>query len=113
MTASELLTMLGFECLGPDPRQQDVTLWLRSGLPDILLQQNREQTHADDVAHLIYGAGTRDKAEEISGRWRAFTDAMRTPDLSETWTVVRALQQQKRHDITQCLSMAHPSTLIP
>ena len=94
MTVTELLTALGFVCLGLDPKQKTVTLWLRSGVPDILLRQTAEDTHVDDVARLLYEAGTRDKAEEIAARWRAFTDAMKFPDLSDAWTQARALQQQ-------------------
>lgn len=110
MTADEQLTQLGFIRLGSDPKRREVTLWLRGGKQDILLQQTAEQTHASDVPRMIYEAGMRDKADEITGRWKAFTESMRTVDLSDTWTAARALQKQFQEAQTAALSMTHPNT---
>ena len=108
MTADEQLTTLGFIRLGSDPKRKEITLWLCGGRQDILVQQTAEDTHASDVARLIYEAGCRDKADEISGRWKAFTEALRTPDLSETWTAARALQRDLQEAATAAASMPKP-----
>jgi hypothetical protein len=106
MTAHELLTELGFERLGPDAKHADVTLWLRTGGgSDILLQMTREDTHASDAARLIYEAGLRDKRDEIAGRWKAFTDAMRQPAVSDLWTNARELQAARQAEIVAAASM--------
>jgi hypothetical protein len=105
MTCDEQLEQLGFERLGPDARHADVTLWLRSGGPDILVTQTSEDTHASDAARLIYAAGTRDKADEIAGRWKAFTDALRQPAVSELWTNARELQAARQAQIVAAASM--------
>lgn len=106
MTLAEQLTILGFQCLGTDVRARDVTLWLKPGVPDVLLTQTREHTHADDAVKLIYAAGLRDKAEEISGRWRTFTDALQFPDLSDTWRQARERQREQQEQQIERLSMS-------
>jgi hypothetical protein len=105
MTCDEQLEQLGFERLGPCADSADVTMWLRSGGPDMLVLQSREDTHSSDAARLIYEAGLRDKRDEIAGRWKAFTDAMRQPAVSELWTQARALQKERQEAETQRLSM--------
>jgi hypothetical protein len=105
MTCDEQLEQLGFERLGPDATHADVTMWLRSGGPDILVTQTSEDTHASDAVRLIYEAGLRDKKDEIAGRWKAFTDAMRQPAVSDLWTQARALQKERQEAETQRLSM--------
>ena len=105
MTATEYLEHSGFECLGPDPRHRDVTLWLCTGSPDILVQMTREDLTVQDAMRAIYAAGTRDKAEEIAGRWKAFTDALRAHDVSELWTQARTLQKERQEAITEQISM--------
>jgi hypothetical protein len=83
-----------------------VTLWLLSGaLPDILVTQTREQTHASDVAAAIYAAGMRDKRDEIAGRHKAFLDAVRAPAVNELWVRARELQTQQREEMTAAASM--------
>lgn len=106
MTCDEQLEQLGFERLGSDAAHADVTLWLRSGSgPDILVTQTREDTHASDAARLIYEAGQRDKKDEIAGRWKAFTDALRVPSVSELWTQARELQAARQAEIVAAASM--------
>ncbi len=96
MNCDEQLLALGFERLGPDVRCADVTLWLKSGSPDILVTQTREDTHADDAVRMIYAAATRDKSEELAGRWKAFLDALRAPDVNDLWTQARQLQVERQ-----------------
>lgn len=106
MTCDEQLLQLGFERLGSDARHADVTLWLLSGGgADILITQTREDTHASDAVRMIYASGTRDKGEEIAGRWKAFTDAMRVPAVSELWTNARELQAARQAEIVAAASM--------
>lgn len=106
MTATELLTILGFERLGPDATHADVTLWLRTGGgPDILVQLMREDTHPTDVARAIYAAGQRDKRDEIGGAWKAFTDAVRAPGVSDLWSHARNLQSVRQAEIVAAASM--------
>jgi hypothetical protein len=105
-TFDEQITALKFERIGPDPQHPDVTLWLLSGaLPDILVTQTREQTHASDVAAAIYAAGMRDKRDEIAGRHKAFLDAVRAPAVNELWVRARELQAQQREEMTAAASM--------
>ena len=95
-TFDEQITALEFERIGPDPQHPEVTLWLLSGaLPEILVTQTREQTHASDVAAAIYEAGMRDKRDEIAGRHKAFLDAVRAPGVNELWVRARELQTQQ------------------
>ena len=105
MTADEQLTALGFIRLGSDPKRKNLTLWLCGGRQDILVQQTMDDTHASDVVRLIYEAALRDKADEISGRWKAFTEAMRVSDLAETWTAARAMQKEFQEAQTAAASM--------
>jgi hypothetical protein len=105
MTCDEQLEQLGFERLGTCPYSADVTMWLRSGGPDMLVLQSREDTHASDAARLIYEAGQRDKRDEIAGRWHAFTAALKVPGLSDLWTNARELQAARQADIVAAASM--------
>ena len=105
MTCDEQLEQLGFERLGTCADSADVTMWLRSGGPDMLVLQSREDTHSSDVARLIYEAGQRDKRDEIAGRWQAFTAALKVPGVSDLWTQARALQKERQEAETQRLSM--------
>jgi hypothetical protein len=105
VTATELLAALGFECLGPDATHADVTLWLCSGGPDILVQLMREDTHPTDVARAIYAAGQRDKRDEIGGAWKTFTDAVRAPGVSDLWSHARNLQAARQAEIVVAASM--------
>lgn len=109
MSFDEQITAFKFECIGPDPQHPEVTLWLRSGsLPEILVTQTREQTHASDVPLAIYEAGMRDKRDEIAGRHKAFLDAVRAPGVSELWVRARELQAQRREQMTTAASMPKP-----
>jgi len=108
MTAAELMTTLGFERLGTDPSQGDVILWMRSYGAQDLLVTLPEQSHKDDVALALYEAGTRDKQAEMCGRWKAFTDSMRTPFISDTWAHARELQRQNREAAMAAGSMPKP-----
>ena len=106
MTATDLLTELGFERLGPDATHADVTLWLRTGGgPDILVQLMREDTHPTDVARAIYAAGQRDKRDEIGGAWKTFTEAVRAPGVSDLWSHARNLQSVRQAEIVAAASM--------
>jgi|LakMenEpi03Aug12_release.lakeMendotaPanAssembly.Ray.scaffolds.fasta_scaffold376769_2 hypothetical protein len=95
MTASELMTALGYECLGRDPAAQDCQLWLKQCGPRGLLVTLLANAPAFDVAEAIHNAGARDKHDEIAGRWRAFTDALKFPGVSEVWARARELQAQQ------------------
>jgi len=113
MTAAELMTTLGFERLGPDPSQGDVILWMRSyGVQDLLVSL-LATAPADDVALAIYEAGCRDKQAEVCGRWKAFTDSVRTPFISDTWAHARELQRLNREAMTAAGSApkAQPPTV--
>ncbi len=86
------MTALGYECLGRDPAAQDCQLWLKQCGPRGLLVVLPATAHADDVAEALHDAGARDKHDEVVGRWRAFTDALKFPGVSEVWQRERALQ---------------------
>ena len=95
MTAAELMNALGYEDLGLDPAAQDCHLWLKQCGPRGLLVTLPTTAHADDVAEAITDSGARDKHDEIAGRWRAFTDALKFPGVSEVWARARELQAQQ------------------
>ena len=105
MTATDFLTAAGFECLGSHATHADVTLWLCSGGPDILVEMTREDLTAADANRAIYRAGLRDKRDEIAGRWKAFTDAMRVPGVSDLWSHARNLQSVRQAEIVAAASM--------
>lgn len=105
MTATDFLITAGYERLGADATHADVTLWLCSGGPDILVEMTREDLTAADANRAIYRAGLRDKKDEIAGRWKAFTDAMRVPAVSELWTNARELQAARQAEIVAAASM--------
>lgn len=105
MTATEFLTAAGYERLGPDATHADVTLWLCSGGPDILVEMTREDLTAADANRAIYRAGLRDKRDELAGRWKAFTDAMRVAGVSELWTHARELQAARQAEMIEAASM--------
>lgn len=105
MPATELMTALGYECLGRDPAAQDCQLWLKQCGPRGLLVSLPERAPADDVAEAIHDAGARDKHDEIAGRWRAFTDALKFPGVSELWQRARALQAQQHEALALAGSM--------
>jgi hypothetical protein len=104
-TAAELMTALGYECLGADPHCADTTLWLKQCGPRGLLVSLPEKAHVDDVAEAIHDAGARDKHDEIAGRWKTFTDAMKFPGVSEVWHRARELQALKREELVAAASM--------
>jgi hypothetical protein len=105
MTATDFLTAAGYERLGSHATPADVTLWLCSGGPDILVEMTREDLTAADANRAIYRAGLRDKRDEIAGRWQAFTDAMRVPAVSELWTNARELQAVRQAEMIEAVSM--------
>lgn len=105
MTANELMTALGYESLGIDPAAQHCHLWLKQCGARGLLVSLPENAHADDVAEAIHDAGARDKHDEIAGRWKAFTDAMKFPGVSEVWGRARELQTLKREELVKAASM--------
>ena len=86
------MTELGYECLGTDPAAQDCQLWLKQCGPRGLLVTLPEKAHRDDVAEAIHDAGSRDKHDEIAGRWKAFADSIRFSGVSEVWQRARAAQ---------------------
>ena len=105
MTATDFLITAGYERLGFHATHADVTLWLCSGGPDILVEMTREDLTAADANRAIYLAGLRDKRDEIAGRWKTFTDALRVPDVSELWTNARELQAVRQAEIVAAASM--------
>ena len=113
MTAPDLMTALGYACLGRDPAMQDCQLWLKQCGPRGLLVTLPVNAPADDVAEALHDAGARDKHDEIAGRWRAFTDALKFPDVSEVWQRARALQAQQQNALALAGSMpkAQPPTV--
>jgi uncharacterized protein YbjT (DUF2867 family) len=113
MTAPDLMTALGYECLGRDPAMQDCQLWLKQCGPRGLLVTLPVNAPADDVAEALHDAGARDKHDEIAGRWRAFTDALKFPGVSEVWQRARALQAQQQNALALAGSMpkAPPPTV--
>jgi hypothetical protein len=104
-TAEQLMTALGYECLGRDPSQGDVILWMRSYGAQDLMVSLPEKCHADDVALALYEAACQDKQAEISGRWKAFMDAVRVPSVTETWLKARELQHRRREEAVAAASM--------
>ena len=113
MTFDEQITSLNFERIGSDPQHPDVTLWLRDGsLPEILVTQTREQTHASDVALAIYEAGMRDKRDEIAGRHKAFLDSVHAPAVNDLWVRARELQAEIREEMTAAFSMPKPPPTV-
>jgi uncharacterized protein YbjT (DUF2867 family) len=113
MTAPDLMTALGYACLGRDPAMQDCQLWLKQCGPRGLLVSLPVNAPADDVAEALHDAGARDKHDEIAGRWRAFTDALKFPGVSEVWQRARALQAQQQNALALAGSMpkAQPPTV--
>jgi len=110
MTAAELMTTLGFERLGTDPSQGDVILWMRSYGAQDLLVSLLDSAPADDVALALYEAGTRDKQAEMCGRWKAFTDSVKTSFISDTWAHARELQRLNREAAMAAGSMPKPQS---
>ena len=113
MTAPELMTALGYACLGRDPAMQDCQLWLKQCGPRGLLVTLPVNAPADDVAEALHDAGARDKHDEIAGRYKAFTDALKFPGVSEVWQRARALQAQQHDALALAGSMpkAQPPTV--
>ena len=105
MTAAELMTALGYECLGRDPAMQDCQLWLKQCGPRGLLVTLPVNAPADDVAEALHDAGARDKHDEIAGRHKAFTDALKFPGVSEVWQRARELQTMQREALVAAASM--------
>lgn len=105
MTAAALMTALGYEDLGLDPAAQDCHLWLKQCGPRGLLVTLPATAHVDDVAEAITDSGARDKHDEMAGRWKAFTDALKFPGVSEVWHRARELQTLKREEMVAAASM--------
>lgn len=105
MTASELMTALGYEDLGRDPAAQECHLWFQQVGARGLLVSLPATAHVSDVAEAIHDAGSRDKHDEIVGRWRAFQDCLRFPGVGEVWHRARELQTQKREAMVAAASM--------
>lgn len=105
MTATDFLITAGYERLGSHATHADVTLWLCSGGPDILVEMTREDLTAADANRAIYLAGLRDKRDEIAGRWQAFTASLKVPAVSELWTNARELQAARQAEIVAASSM--------
>jgi uncharacterized protein YbjT (DUF2867 family) len=105
MTAPDLMTALGYACLGRDPAMQDCQLWLKQCGPRGLLVTLPVNAPADDVAEALHDAGARDKHDEIAGRYKAFTDALKFPGVSEVWQRARALQAQQQNALALAGSM--------
>jgi hypothetical protein len=105
MTATDLMTALGYACLGRDPAMQDCQLWLKQCGPRGLLVSLPVNAPADDVAEALHDAGARDKHDEIAGRHKAFTDALKFPGVSEVWQRARALQAQQQNALALAGSM--------
>jgi uncharacterized protein YbjT (DUF2867 family) len=105
MTAPDLMTALGYACLGRDPAMQDCQLWLKQCGPRGLLVSLPVNAPADDVAEALHDAGARDKHDEIAGRYKAFTDALKFPGVSEVWQRARALQAQQQNALALAGSM--------
>jgi hypothetical protein len=105
MTATDFLITAGYERLGADATHADVTLWLCSGGPDILVEMTREDLTAADANRAIYRAGLRDKKDEIAGRWKTFTEAVRAPGVSDLWSHARNLQSVRQAEIVAAASM--------
>lgn len=104
LSPTELLTALGFECLGARERDKRV-LWMKScGARDILLVLP-EGAAADEVAEAIYDAGGRDKREELQGRWNDFVECLKHDRANPLWTEARALQRQRREEREKLASM--------
>jgi len=105
MNAVELMTALGFECLGPSRAHDGMVLWMLScGARDILVTLPEKATPAD-AAEAIYEAGLRDKRDEIQGRWQAFTDALKYTRVDTLWVEARALQRELQEKLVAAASM--------
>jgi hypothetical protein len=89
---------------------QDCQLWLKQCGPRGLLVTLPVNAPADDVAEALHDAGARDKHDEIAGRWRAFTDALKFPGVSEVWQRARALQAQQQNALALAGSMPKAQT---
>jgi len=111
MTAHELMTALGFERLGPDPAQGDVILWMCSYGAQDLLVSLLETAPASDVALALYEAGSRDKRDEISARYKAFNECVRVSSVTMTWDHAREMQRVNREDRVERSSSLQPSTI--
>jgi hypothetical protein len=104
LTASELLTVLGFERLGARERDKRV-LWIRDcGARDILLVLPEGATR-DEVAEAIYDAGGRDKRQELQGRFNDLLECLKHDRANPLWTEARELQRQRREERQKAASM--------
>ncbi len=107
LTASELLTALGFECLGGRERDNTVLWMLSLGARDILLVLP-EIGSVSDVAEAIYDAGGRDKRGELQGRWNDFVECLKHDRANPLWTEAREMQRRRREEREKAASMPHP-----
>lgn len=104
-TAAERMQELGFERLNDEPRRDGTVMYLRSyGARDILVVLPADATEMD-VVEAIYDAGSRDKRDEISGRWNEFQAAVRTESVSPLWTEARRMQKELQEKLTTAASM--------
>lgn len=108
-SADELMRELGFNRLDDEPRRDGTVFYMRSyGARDILvvLPENAKEL---DVVEAIYDAGSRDKRDEISGRWNEFQASVRVAAVSPLWTEARERQRELKAKLTADGSMPMPS----
>jgi hypothetical protein len=89
MTASDLLTTLGFENLGEDPDNRANTRWIRQTTSRHIVLSLPPDAHLDDAVDAVYDAGRRDQQQHIRGTHDAFARSLRYLDPLTTLPVAK------------------------
>ena len=80
MSASDLLTTLGFENLGEDPDNRANTRWIRQTTSRHIVLCLPPDAHLDDAVDAVYDAGRRDQQQHIRSTHEAFARSLRYLD---------------------------------